>query len=227
MQERAGNLILVVAAHPDDEVLGCGGTLARSAASGETVQVMFLADGVGARGHGNSAAERRMAAARAAAEILGTNSPRCLGLPDNRLDSVPLLEVVQAVEEIIEEFRPRIVYTHHSGDLNVDHRVAHQAVLTATRPLPGSTVAAIYAFEVLSSTEWATSSAPCFRPNRFVDVSDYSEVKHRAMAAYHDEAREFPHARSREAIEAQLVSRGASVGVAAAEAFIVEREIIH
>jgi len=218
---------LVVAAHPDDEVLGCGATLARHAASGDTVHVVFLTDGVGAREENRDSAERRMEAARRGAEILGIASLRNLGMADNRLDAVPILEIVQALEEIIEELRPSIVYTHHGGDLNVDHRVAHQATLTATRPLPGCLVRAVYAFEVLSSTEWGATGSPFFVPNRFVDVSEFVELKQRALAAYGDEMREFPHARSYEAVNAQLLLRGSSVGVAAAEAFVVEREIIH
>ena len=120
--------VLVVAAHPDDEALGCGGAMARHAAEGDQVHVLFLADGVGARdgAQGASAAvERRAATARNAAEVLGAQPPRFLGLPDNRLDEVALLDVVQAVEAVIAEIEPEIVYTHNGGDPIVDHYIAH------------------------------------------------------------------------------------------------------
>lgn len=225
-----GRRILVVGAHPDDEALGCGGTIARHAAAGDPVHLLFLADGVSSRGGeagSRAEVERRAAAAADAAKILGAEPPRLLGLPDNRLDGVPLLEIVQAIEAVVRELSPRVVYTHHGGDLNIDHRLAHQAVMTACRPQHGAGVQAIYSFEVLSSTEWASPSVGRpFRPNRFVDISGHLETKIRALQSYADEMRDFPHPRSREAVEALARLRGATVAVAAAEAFVVEREIL-
>lgn len=220
--------ILVVAAHPDDEVLGCGGTIARHVATGDSVDVLFLADGVTSRqGKRTSALAQRSAAARCACDILGARAPRFFQFPDNRLDSVPLLEVVKLLETVLAETGPRILYTHHGGDLNVDHRIAHQVVMTACRPQPGSSVKGIYSFEVPSSTDWSSqvSSAP-FRPNHFVDVTDHFARKMQALEAYQEELRAFPHARSREVVEALARVRGASVGVVAAEAFGVERQLV-
>src|SRR5207344_2354270 len=119
------------------------------------------------------------------------------------LDTVPLLEVVKLVEDLIEKFKPAVIYTHHPGDLNIDHGVVHRAVLTATRPLPGLSVREIYAFEVPSSTEWAFQRLePVFRANVFVDVSATLEAKLAALACYEGEGRRFPHPRSPEALRA-------------------------
>lgn len=218
--------VLAVAAHADDEVLGCGGTLARHAAEGDRVHVLFLADGVGSRS-GVSTADigRREDAARAAHEILGVSNAVFLGLPDNRLDGLALLDVVQPLEKILSEISPRIVYTHHFGDLNVDHRVAHQAVLTACRPQPGQEVREIYAFEIMSSTEWAAPCAAPFLPSYYVDISTYLPQKLRALEKYAEEMRAAPHSRSVEHVEYLARHRGMCVGVAAAEAFVPLRTL--
>ncbi len=223
--------ILVVAAHPDDECLGPGGTIARHADDEDAVNVLILAEGATARDGKRDPAARSdelsdlRAAAAAAAEILGSEIPRFAGLPDNRLDGVDLLDVIKQVEAAVADVRPRIVYTHHAGDLNVDHKITHQAVITACRPLPGSPVKAIYAFETPSSTEWAFAQN-VFRPTRFVDISTQLSRKCSALACYRSEMRDFPHARSLEAVQALACLRGAAVGLEAAEAFEVIREIL-
>ena len=182
--------VLVIAAHPDDEVIGCGGVMAKHAADGDEVHTLFLADGVSARpaDGGRAAIDARKEAAARAARALGVEAPRFLDLPDNRLDTVALLDVVRPVEDMLAALAPAVVYTHHGGDLNVDHRIAHQAVMTACRPLPASPVRAIYAFEVASSTEWASphTGAP-FRPTRFVDIDRELERKLNALACYQGE----------------------------------------
>lgn len=221
--------ILVVAAHPDDEVLGLGGTLARLADAGERIEVLILAEGATSRDGDAAAARREVEAlrdcARAAAAVIGTATPRFAGLPDNRLDSLALLDVVKHVEAVVAECRPATVYTHCGHDLNVDHRIAHQAVLTACRPLPGSSVTALYAFETPSSTEWSPpASAPAFAPVRFVDIGATLARKLAALRCYAGEMRPFPHARSVEAVEALARWRGASAGFVAAEAFEILRE---
>lgn len=216
--------VLIVAAHTDDEALGCGGTIARHVAEGDIVYAVFLADGVSSRLDSNHEDhEVRNSAAENAREILGISKNYYLALPDNRLDSLPLIEVVQLLEPIIQNVKPNVIYTHHSGDLNVDHRVAHQAVLTACRPLPGSSVKEIYAFEVLSSTEWADAEVAPFVPNYFVDVSDYLDIKERSLHAYKKEMRACPHSRNMSHVRALAMHRGNSVGVDAAEAFRVVR----
>lgn len=225
--------VLVVAAHPDDEVLGCGGTLARHALAGDRVDVLILADGVTSRAAGiggNAQTEvklsRRQQAAGAAAAALGIGAPRMLTFPDNRLDTVPLLDVVQAVEDCMANSRPDIIYTHHGGDLNIDHEVAHRAVVTACRPIPGSRVQAIYTFEVCSSTDWISrqQGAP-FQPCRYVDIHLTLQHKLAALRCYDEEMRAFPHTRSYAALEALARVRGAQVGLEAAEAFGVVREV--
>lgn len=217
--------VLVVAAHPDDEALGCGGTMARLAGQGVEVHTLFLSDGVNARGAvaGNDLDERRAMGDRAA-QVLGTAPPAYLNFPDNRMDSVDLLDVVTAIELHAGAIRPDAVFTHFPGDLNVDHRLCAQAVLTAFRPMPGQSVRSIHAFEVASSTEWAFGAAePPFAPNVFFDISEQLPKKIEALRAYAGEMRDFPHARSIEAIEALARWRGASVGVEAAEAFCLMR----
>ena len=218
--------ILVVAAHPDDEVLGCGGTMARHADQGDRVHVIFVADGVSSRliDPATEAKIRRSAADEALA-VLGVVSVYYLDFPDNRLDSVPLLDVVKALESLISDISPEIIYTHHHGDLNVDHRKVHQSVMTACRPLPGSGVKEIFTFEVPSSTEWACPDLTPFLPQMRVDISGQLSRKLQALEAYSDEMRPTPHSRSLEHLRAMALHRGHEAGLAAAEAFAVMRLI--
>ncbi len=218
--------VLVVAAHTDDEAIGCGGTIARYVAEGNNVQVVFMADGITSRpGASEQDLQQRQAAADKAQAILGYQKAHYLGLPDNRLDSVPLLDVVQPLEKIIRDIGPEVVYTHHSGDLNVDHRITHQAVLTACRPIPGSSIREIYGFEVVSSTEWNTCGVNTFAPQVFVDISDLLENKLAALDAYRVEIRTYPHSRSLDNIKALALHRGCAVGLKAAEAYMMLRFI--
>jgi LmbE family N-acetylglucosaminyl deacetylase len=223
--------VLIVAAHPDDEVLGCGGTIARHVAEGDSVGIVFFTDGVGARHIEGDARHEpdqilRNESAIAAAAILGAAAPVNLGFPDNRLDSVDLLDLVQALEAKGRRIEPTVVYTHWFGDLNIDHRRVYQSVLTAFRPTDTSTVRQIRSFEIPSSTEWGDKSVtPQFNPTSYVDISSFLDVKLRAMEAYAQEMRSFPHPRSREAIEALARWRGAESGLMAAEAFVQIREI--
>jgi LmbE family N-acetylglucosaminyl deacetylase len=222
---------LVVAAHPDDEVLGAGGTIARRAAEGVDVHVLILGEGstsrAPSRDEGDSAAtEALVADAEAAAEVLGAASVSVVGLADNRFDSVDLLDVVKAIEAHVDRRQPSVVYTQHGGDVNVDHRRTFEAVLAATRPQPGHPVREVLAFAVNSSTEWAFATlAPVFTPQVFVDISATLPTKLEALACYEDELRPFPHPRSPEAVEAQARTWGSAVGVEAAEAFAVVRSI--
>jgi len=223
--------VLVVAAHPDDEVLGCGATAARLVAEGHDVDFAILGEGLtsrhadrGATDAGHLAALHRQV--HAAAEKLGVKNVSLHKLPDNRLDTVPLLDVVKIVEELIHRLRPEVLYTHHGGDLNVDHGVIHRAVLTATRPMAGQPVKEIYAFEVPSSTEWAFQRLESpFRPNVFVDVTRALDAKIAAMECYESEARKFPHPRSPEALRAIAMRWGSVAGCNAAEAFELVRSV--
>jgi LmbE family N-acetylglucosaminyl deacetylase len=224
--------VLVVAAHPDDEVLGCGATLAGLASQGHEVHILLMADGETARARepGGSDAQSlvraRETAAQQACRILGCTSVEMLSLPDNRLDGVELLTVVQLIEARIQRLRPATVFTHYSADVNIDHRVVHDAVIAATRPQPGHPVKELLFFEVASATEWRppSSFAP-FNPNWFVDVSATLPKKLEALRAYASELREFPHPRSLAAVEALARWRGATAGVQAAEAFVLGRRI--
>jgi len=223
--------VLAIAAHPDDEVLGCGGTLAKLAREGHEIAVAILAEGITSRYADRQHADRALTDAlrqhaHQAAQLIGARRVFLKNLPDNRLDTVPLLEVVKLVEGLLAEVAPEVVYTHHGGDLNVDHGVVSRAVLTATRPIQDRVVREIYAFEVASSTEWAFQRFdPVFRPNVFVDVSDTLGCKLEAMSCYKSEARVFPHPRSPEAIEACARRWGSVIGCAAAEAFELVRAI--
>jgi len=222
--------ILVVAAHPDDEVLGCGGTIAKLADLGATIHVAFQADGVSSRGGGNIVLEEgrrtRSAAAKRACEILGVKSVSFAGFPDNRMDTVALLDIAEAAEELIAEHRPDIVLTHHSGDLNIDHRLIHEAVVIACRPLCGHPVKTLLTFEVPSTTEWQLpGSAPGFAPNWFVDIGETLDRKLAALDVYGAELRAWPHPRSRQGVEYLARWRGATVGVDAAEAFMLGRQL--
>jgi N-acetylglucosamine malate deacetylase 1 len=217
--------ILIIAAHPDDEVLGCGGTIAKHLNDGDSINVAFLSDGVKSRNNTNSIdVEKRKLDSISAGKILGSLEPPIfLNFPDNRMDSVDLLDIVQAIENIIISVDPVVIYTHHSGDLNIDHQLTHKALLTAARPLPDSNIKEIYTFEVQSSTEWSPSAA--FYPNYFVDISATLDKKLSAMKKYDSEIQDFPHPRSLESINALAKYRGSCVGLKAAEAFKVARLI--
>ncbi len=222
--------ILILAAHPDDEVLGCGGTIAKLADEGAIVHVAFLADGVFSRAGEQTAQQlelsSRRAAAQKACEILGVKSVSFGDFPDNRMDTIPLLDIIQAVETLIVQHQPEIVFTHHAGDVNIDHRRLHEAVVTACRPQHGHPVKTLLCFEVPSSTEWQLpGSAPAFTPNWFVDISTMLVRKLAALEAYADELRTWPHPRSRQGVEHLAHWRGAMVGVDAAEAFILGRQL--
>lgn len=217
--------VLVVAAHPDDEALGCAGTIAKHVEAGDEVHLLFMTDGVGSRELIANEADLRLFAAKTAAKLLNVKSFNTLTFPDNRMDSVPLLLITKALEDKIASVKPEIIYTHHIGDLNVDHQITHKAVMTACRPQPDFCVKEIYAFEVLSSTEWQTPGVTPFIPNVFVDISDYIGVKNKILEAYSEEMRQLPHSRSIENAVSIASVRGSSVGVQYAEAFSGIREV--
>ena len=223
--------VLVVAAHPDDEILGCGGTMTRLVREGHEVHIAILAEGMSSRYARREDADQQQllhlhAQAQQAADKVGAKELVLCKLPDNRLDTVPLLDVVKTVEDLIARFRPETIYTHHPGDLNVDHGVVHRAVLTATRPVSEQCVLDVYAFEVPSSTEWAFQRIePPFRPNVFVDIEDSLETKIAALGCYDTETRRFPHPRSAEALRAIAARWGSVVGLQVVEAFELIRSV--
>jgi len=218
--------ILVVAAHTDDEALGCGGTIARHVAEGDQVHLLFMTDGVGSRDGLDEAAEARQKAAQQAALVLGVSSSTNLNFPDNCMDTVALLDLVKEIEAKIQAIQPQVIYTHHLGDLNIDHQITHKAVLTACRPQPNFCVKEIYAFEVLSATEWNSPNTQPFVPNVFIDITNHLPTKIKALQAYAEEMREAPHSRSFEHIEVLAKHRGYTVGVEAAEGFMLVRKVL-
>ena len=226
--------ILVVAAHPDDEVLGCGGTIAKLAKVGHEVHVILAAEGLTSRQIERNQVELKKEfdelykKAKDANDILGVKSLEFLGFPDNRMDSVDLLDIVKKIEAKLENFSAEIVYTHFPSDLNVDHRLLSEAVLTATRPMPGQGVKKVFFFEVASSTDWKFGGGEqaFFSPNVFVNIESTLTLKIKALSQYQSEMRPFPHARSLENLENLAKVRGAHVGYRAAEAFILARELI-
>lgn len=214
---------LVVAAHPDDEILGCGGTIHRLSSSGAKVDIVILADGEGSRREENpdSRISAREKQAAKAAAILGANKPQLLNLADQRLDTYPLLEIIQSIEDIVERIKPDIVLTHHGHDLNADHRICHQAVVTACRPLPGATFRGVYAFEVPSSTDFAFGKgSEGFQPSCFVDITQNFSAKMEALKCHEQEMRPAPHPRSYDLVDCLARLRGSEVGIHYAEAFV-------
>lgn len=226
----AQSTVLIVAAHPDDEVLGCGATIAKLSET-EIVHVMLLGEGAASRQEGRDAAleveiERLRDSARSATSSLGVESVRFADLPDNRFDSLPLLDIVRTVERAVEELQPKTIYTHHPGDLNIDHQLTFRAVLTATRPTNGCPVQELYTFEIPSSSEWSFHQVgPAFRPNVFVDVAETIERKLLALEYYESETRPSPHPRSPEVLRANARKWGATAGLDWAEAFELVRAV--
>lgn len=224
--------VLIIAAHPDDEILGAGGTIAKLSACGIAVHTLILAEGATSRADKREVETKRdelaglAACARRAGAIIGASSVELEQFPDNRMDSVDLLDVVKVIERHIARVEPDTVFTHSMSDVNVDHRVIHDAVIAATRPQPGHGVRRVLFFEIMSSTEWRPpSSLPAFAPNYFVDITDYLEAKREALVAYEPEMRAWPHSRSVDALMHLARWRGATIGCAAAEAFAVGRMI--
>ncbi len=225
--------LLVVAAHPDDEVLGCGGAIAAARDAGQAVRVIFLAEGITARYRPE---DFDKPAVKAEVQARNDNAFKALGLLGVeasevfvnqryccRLDQVPQIDLVKEIEGHIRDFRPSRLMTHWSEDTNVDHRVAHRAVLAATRPIGIGFLKRMLAFEVLSSSEWNTTAA--FPANAFLDITAQIERKLQAMAAYGDEMREAPHPRSAEVIRGLASFRGAQAGVRYAEGFSLIRSL--
>lgn len=227
------NTALVVAAHPDDEVLGCGGTIARMIDEGWSVHVLILAEGATSRDDARDRASRSdelselSRCAREAGRIMGATSVTLEDFPDNRMDSIDLLDIVKVIETHMARHQPSRVLTHSNTDVNVDHRMIHDAAIAACRSKPGVALRELWFFEVLSSTEWRPpASLPPFAPVLYVDISGTLQRKIDAMAAYAPELLDFPHPRSLAAVEHLARYRGSTVGRHAAEAFEVGRILL-
>jgi LmbE family N-acetylglucosaminyl deacetylase len=226
------NKVLVVVAHPDDEVLGVGGTLARHADEGDDVYVIFMSEGVssrtlpGQKRDWSPDIKSREKMAYNSCNVLGIKIYKFLRHPNLRMRDCAVLDMVKEIEEAILKIQPNIIYTHHFGDLNSDHTLTHEIVMTACRPTEGYCVKKIFAFETPSSTAWASQimAAP-FHPNCFVDISSYLKNKLKALMCYDFEMRPYPHPRSSKAIDALACYHGSNSGLHAAEALTVIREI--
>ena len=218
--------VLVIAAHADDEVLGCGGAILKHVKAGDSVHLILCADGVSSRPDSRDLdLQNRLSAAKKAHSILGIEDVHYLNFPDNRMDSLGLLDMIQIIEPIVQKIEPSHIYTHSHTDLNVDHRRTHEIVMTICRPQPESLIKEIYGFEVLSSTEWGIDQGSRFDPNLFIDISAELSKKLLALEAYGDEMRTPPHSRSIDHAEILARHRGFSVGLSAAEAFSIYRII--
>lgn len=218
--------VLVIAAHPDDETLGCGGAIVRHVDAGDEVHVVVVTDGSSAQYPGDQGTlVRKHDEARAAMKILGVKDLVLGTLPDMRLDTVPSLDLARLLTDHVRRVDPHVVYTHHSSDINLDHRLVFAATLVATRPTDGSRLERIYAYEVASSTEWGQADTDrAFRPNSFIDISAVLDRKLRALAAYKTELRPAPHPRSLSVVEAYARAWGPRAGLHAAEAMQLVHE---
>ncbi|EMO53638.1 PIG-L deacetylase family protein [Leptospira noguchii] len=227
-------IILTVAAHPDDEILGCGATMARLSQEGCEIHILILAEGITSRQNTrdrnsnlNELSELAQIA-HTAGKTVGAKSVELFDFPDNRMDSIDRLDIIKVIERKVQEIQPEIIFTHFKYDLNIDHRITSDAVITACRPYPEQVVKELYFFEVSSSTEWQVGNqSETFNPNYFVSINE-TQMKKKidALKVYRSEMREFPHARSIEAVNALAKWRGASVGVSMVESFMVGRKLI-
>lgn len=220
--------ILVVIAHSDDETISMGGTIRKHVDQGDKVCVLSMTDGVSARLASSKAdVIERKKASNKASDILGFDWLDCYDFKDNQMDVYPLLEIVKSIEVTKHHYKPSLVYTHSSADLNVDHRVVSNAVLTAFRPQPGEMCKEIRLFEVASATDYGNSKITgLFSPNLFVDISDKWAEKNDALNAYSREMKDYPHSRSIESIKNLAKIRGNQVGYHLAEAFEVIRKLV-
>jgi LmbE family N-acetylglucosaminyl deacetylase len=218
------SVVVVLAAHPDDELLGVGATLVKHVRAGDEVHAVILAEGATSR-YRHDMVGVLVDASKQAADVLGLASVRACALPDQRLDALPLVEVTQAIEATLDTLRPDVVYTHFSGDVNLDHHVVARAAWTACRPYMLPALRRFAVFETPSSTEWGWPADGGFTPNRYVDVTATLATKLEAMACYASELRDYPHPRSLRALTERAAYWGSHVGLAAVEPFHVLREM--
>ena len=222
--------VLIIAAHPDDEILGCGGTIARLVKNNCKVDVLFLSEGVSARyklgetRNWDEEVQARESMAMAASEYLGFSIVGFMRNPNLRMDTLSMLDITKSVQNILTENKPDVIFTHHPGDLNTDHQICFNAVITACRPSGIDFIESIFSFEVPSSTEWSSSvNLPSFHPNYFIGIDNEIESKLGALNHYNFEMREYPHPRSKENIKALAQLRGSEIGFKFAEAFMLIR----
>tara|TARA_B100000787_G_C16183891_1_gene293454 strand:+ start:90 stop:770 length:681 start_codon:yes stop_codon:yes gene_type:complete len=222
--------IMLVAAHPDDELLGSAGTLLFYKKRGYNIKIIFLSDGESSRNISENKKKilikKRKSQAKKISKLCKFTEPVFAEFPDNRLDTIPMLTIVKFVENEIKKFKPTIIITHNENDLNIDHKLTFEAVVTATRPSTKTFVKSIYCFETPSSTENNFSKIKVnFNPNLFFDISKFIDQKIKLLKIYKDEIKSYPHSRSLEGIKVLAKYRGTQIGVKYAEAFYILREL--
>jgi LmbE family N-acetylglucosaminyl deacetylase len=217
--------VLAIAAHPDDELLGLGGTIARHCREGDDVVSVIVSEGASSR-YEDGADHTLRECGKKAAEALGVRDVRFLGMRDQYLDQPPISDVIRPVEQVVREVAPDIVYTHHWGDLNRDHRVVSEAVMVACRSVGEGYPRKVLCFETPSSTEWSSPDISLqFVPTYFVDITETIEDKLRAMACYHTEVRPAPHPRALESLRSRAQYWGQIVSRPYAEGFVLVRQV--
>ncbi|MBX3057503.1 MAG: PIG-L family deacetylase [Anaerolineae bacterium] len=217
--------VLVIATHPDDEVLGCGGVMARHTAVGDSVSLLVVTRGIPEL-FSTEFIEQGRRELRQANELLGVTDIHFLDFPAPKLDTVPGYELAAAINRKIRELQPHTIYLPHRGDIHADHQAVFQAALVAARPIDGCPVRKLLCYETMSETEWAVPVGDqVFTPTLFVDITEFLPLKLQAMACYQSQIKEFPHPRSLQTLEALARLRGATVSLPAAEAFMLVREI--
>jgi LmbE family N-acetylglucosaminyl deacetylase len=212
--------VFVIGAHPDDELLGSGGTMRRMMDDGYEVISVIVAKG-------RKEEEHRMQQFIALANRqLGIKEVIFLDYPNLMLETIPLFKITKKIESLIEKYEPEMIYTHHYGDLNRDHQITFEAVLTAARPVPGKKPIDVICFETVSSSEWgANTGFQTFKPNFFVDITETIDRKLEALRHYNVEMRPYPHPRSYEGIKQLAGIRGMTIGVHYGEAFEIVRRV--
>lgn len=223
--------ILVIAAHPDDEVLGMGGTIAKLVKEGKVVDVLIVTDGSSSqyRDSGQLAEiiEAKKKETRNCANVLGVRDIYYGGLPDMKLDCTPHIDINQSIECVIDKVQPDTVFTHFWGDVNMDHQNVYKSTLVTVRPVLGQVVRNLYCYRVPSSTEWTPNKDDTmFMPNYFVDIEQYAEQKYKAFACYSTELRDYPHPRSVQYLRESDKAAGLRVGMLAAEEFVMLRKLV-
>lgn len=216
--------ILVIAAHPDDEVMGVGGTIAKYVKNGAEVFLCVVTKAYPPDWSERIIREKRKEVLKAS-KILGIKDVRFLDLPTVKLDTVPQKELNERISRYVEEIRPEIVFVPHRGDLHKDHRLVFESAMVAVRPVPNCLIKKVLSYELPSSTEWTPSPENAFIPNLYVDISDTLERKIKAMSVYKTELKRYPHPRSLKSIQIYAEKRGMEAGLKAAEAFVLIREI--
>lgn len=222
--------VLVIAAHPDDEVMGLGGTIAKLSAQGVECHLLIVTDGSSSQyresNHLGEIIEAKKIETKNCADTLGFRSIHYGELPDMKLDTIPHIVINQVIERVIDEVQPDTVFTHFWGDVNRDHQEVYKSTLVAVRPVMGQVVKDLYCYRVPSSTEWTPNKADTmFMPNYFVNIEKYAEQKYKAFACYSTELREYPHPRSVEYLRETDKAAGIRIGLLAAEEFVLLRKL--